>query len=76
MRRVERHDVVRAWAGRLNTFVDEVFCFTELGTRKTTRVLESRPDPARAQTNEVIMIGDSLEQDVLGRSAPDSRDLV
>jgi putative hydrolase of the HAD superfamily len=63
-----RRDILRALerAG-LKQFVREVFCFTELGYRKSEPefwdAVLTRLDAHRA---EVVMIGDSVEQDVLG----------
>ncbi len=64
----KRPDVVRALERvGLNAFIEEVFCFTELGHKKSEPefwdAVLSRLD---AQKNELIMVGDSLEQDVLG----------
>lgn len=51
----------------LAAFVGEIFCFTELGCRKDEpafwRIVLER---LQARETEVVMIGDSLEQDVLG----------
>ncbi|HUJ09872.1 MAG TPA: HAD hydrolase-like protein [Verrucomicrobiae bacterium] len=64
----KHNDVLRALDRvGLKQFINEVFCFTELGRKK------SEPEfwdvvltKLGAHRNEVVMIGDSLEQDVLG----------
>jgi len=64
----KKRDVVRALERvGLNMFIDEIFCFTELGHKK------SEPEfwdlvltRLGARKDELVMIGDSLEQDVLG----------
>jgi len=63
----KKTDVVRA-LGRvgLNTFIDEIFCFTELGHKKNEPEFWGAVlTRLGAQTDELIMIGDSLEQGVL-----------
>jgi aminoglycoside 6'-N-acetyltransferase I len=64
----KRPDVVRALARvGLNAFIDEIFCFTELGHKKTEpEFWDAVLTQLGAQKNELVMIGDSLEQDVLG----------
>ena len=64
----KRRDVVRALERvGLNTFVDEIFCFTELGRKKSEpESWDAVLTRLGAQKNELVMIGDSLEQDVLG----------
>jgi putative hydrolase of the HAD superfamily len=64
----KKHDVVRALKRvGLDAFIDEIFCFTVLGHKKSELqfwdVVLAR---LGAQKNELIMIGDSLEQDVFG----------
>jgi len=64
----KRRDVVRALERvGLNALIDKVFCFTELGHKKSEpefwNLVLTR---LGAQKSEVVMIGDSLEQDVLG----------
>jgi FMN phosphatase YigB (HAD superfamily) len=64
----KRPDVVRALARvGLDVFVSEIFCFTDLGHKKSEpefwEIVLSR---LRAQKDELIVIGDSIEQDVLG----------
>ncbi len=64
----KKPDVVRALERvRLNAFIDEIFCFTELGYKKSEpefwNVVLAR---LGAQKDELVIIGDSLEQDVLG----------
>lgn len=52
--------------GGLREHIREIFCFTEIGFRKSQlefwRVVEST---LRIPLNQIAMIGDSLEQDVL-----------
>jgi FMN phosphatase YigB (HAD superfamily) len=64
----KRPDVVRALDRvGLNTFIDEIFCFTELGHKKSEpEFWDAVLTRLGAQKNELVMIGDSLEQDVLG----------
>jgi FMN phosphatase YigB (HAD superfamily) len=64
----KKPDVVRALERvGLNTFIDEVFCFTELGHKKSEpEFWDAVLTRLGAQKNELVMIGDSLEQDVLG----------
>jgi FMN phosphatase YigB (HAD superfamily) len=51
----------------LNAFIDDVFCFTELGYKKSEpEFWDAVLTRLGAQKNELVMIGDSLEQDVLG----------
>jgi aminoglycoside 6'-N-acetyltransferase I len=64
----KKSDVVHA-LGRvgLNAFIEEIFCFTELGHKKSEPGFwDAVLTRLGAQKNELIMIGDSLEQDVLG----------
>lgn len=64
----KKPDVVRALerAG-LSAYIDEIFCFTELGHKKSEpEFWDAVLTRLGAQKNEVVMIGDSLEQDVLG----------
>jgi FMN phosphatase YigB (HAD superfamily) len=61
-------DVARALerAG-LKRFVDKIFCSTELGHKKSEpEFWDAVLAQLGAQKDELIMIGDSLEQDVLG----------
>jgi FMN phosphatase YigB (HAD superfamily) len=64
----KRSDVLRALERvGLKQFVGEVFCFTELGRKKSEpEFWEAVLTRLDAQRNEVVMIGDSVEQDVLG----------
>jgi FMN phosphatase YigB (HAD superfamily) len=64
----KRRDVVRVLERvGLNAFVDEIFCFTELGHKKSEpEFWDAVLTRLGAQKNEMVMIGDSLEQDVLG----------
>ena len=64
----KRHDVLRAFERvGLKPFVREVFCFTELGYKKSEpEFWDAVLTRLGAQRNEVVMIGDSLEQDVIG----------
>ncbi len=64
----KRPNVVRALARvGLNAFMDEIFCFTELGHKKAEpEFWDAVLTRLGAQKNELVMIGDSLEQDVLG----------
>ena len=64
----KKPDIVRALERvGLNALIDEIFCFTELGHKKSEPefwgAVLTRLD---VQKNELIVIGDSLEQDVLG----------
>jgi aminoglycoside 6'-N-acetyltransferase I len=61
-------DVVRALERvGLNTFINEIFCFTELGHKKSEpEFWDAVLARLGAQKNDLVMIGDSLEQDVLG----------
>jgi len=63
-----KHDVARALERvRLNAFFTEIFCYTELGHKKDEpEFWEAVLARLGAQKSEVVMIGDSLEQDVLG----------
>ena len=66
---VSKHqDVLRALERvGLKDFIREVFWFTELGHKKSeTEFWDAVLTRLGAQRNEVVMIGDSLEQDVLG----------
>jgi FMN phosphatase YigB (HAD superfamily) len=64
----KRLDVVRALERvGLNAFIGEIFCFTELGHKKSEpEFWDAVLDRLGAQKNGLVMIGDSLEQDVLG----------
>jgi aminoglycoside 6'-N-acetyltransferase I len=64
----KKPDVVRALERvGLNAFIDEIFCFTELGYKKSEpEFWDAVLAGLGAQKNELVMIGDSLEQDVLG----------
>lgn len=64
----KKPDVVRALERvGLSAFIDEIFCFTELGHKKCEpEFWDAVLTRLGAQKNELIMIGDSLEQDVLG----------
>ncbi len=71
----KRFDVWRALDRvHLRPFIHEVFCFTELGHKKSEpefwQIILSR---LGAQKSELIMIGDSLEQDVLGPTQSGTR---
>jgi putative hydrolase of the HAD superfamily len=62
-----RADIVRALARvGLTQFVSEIFCYTELGHKKDEpefwQIVLAR---LGARSDEVVMVGDSLEQDVL-----------
>ena len=63
-----KHDVARALERvRLNEFFTEIFCYTELGHKKDEpEFWEAVLARLGARKSEVVMIGDSLEQDVLG----------
>ena len=63
-----RSDILRALERvGLKQFVHEVFCFTELGYKKSEpEFWDAVLTRLGAQRNEVVMIGDSVEQDVLG----------
>jgi HAD superfamily hydrolase (TIGR01662 family) len=65
---VSKRNMIEAALGRvgLRDLVSEVFCFSDIGARKDSdefwrAVLER----LRVEPSEVLMIGDSLEQDVL-----------
>jgi aminoglycoside 6'-N-acetyltransferase I len=64
----KRPDVVRALERvGLNAFIHEIFCFTELGHKKgEPEFWDAVLTRLGAQKSELVMIGDSLEQDVLG----------
>jgi HAD superfamily hydrolase (TIGR01662 family) len=64
----KHHDVLRALERvGLKQFVGEVFCYTELGYKKSEpEFWDAVLTRLGAQRNEVVMIGDSVEQDVLG----------
>jgi FMN phosphatase YigB (HAD superfamily) len=64
----KKRDVVRALERvGLNAFIDAIFCFTELGHKKSEpEFWDAVLARLGAQKDELIMIGDSLEQDVLG----------
>ena len=61
-------DVIRALERvGLNAFITEIFCYTELGHKKDEpEFWEAVLARLGAHKSEVVMIGDSLEQDVLG----------
>lgn len=64
----KRPDIERALQRvGMAAFVGEIFCFTELGCRKDSlafwHIVLAR---LQVNTTDVVMIGDSLEQDVLG----------
>jgi FMN phosphatase YigB (HAD superfamily) len=51
----------------LNAFITRIFCYTELGHKKNEpEFWEAVLARLGAHKSEVVMIGDSLEQDVLG----------
>ena len=66
---VSTRNMIEVALGRvgLREFISEIFCYTELGLRKDNpafwrQVLErTQADPAR-----VVVVGDTLEQDVIG----------
>jgi putative hydrolase of the HAD superfamily len=66
---VSRRNMIEVALGRvgLRGFISEIFCYTEIGLRKDSpafwrHVLEhTHADPGR-----VIVVGDTLEQDVIG----------
>lgn len=66
---VSKHsDITRALqrAG-IERFFQEIFCYTEIGSRKDELAFWHKVlTRLNAKSNELIMIGDSLEQDVLG----------
>ena len=64
----KRNDVLRALERvRLKQFVRDVFCFTELGYKKNEpEFWDAVLAKLGARRDEVVMIGDSLEHDVLG----------
>jgi aminoglycoside 6'-N-acetyltransferase I len=64
----KKPDVVRALERvGLNAFIDEVFCYTDLGYKKSEpEFWNAVLTRLGAQKDELVMIGDSLEQDVLG----------
>jgi len=64
----KRGDVLRALDRvGLKPFISEVFCYTELGRKKSEpEFWDAVLRKLGAQRHEVVMIGDSLEQDVLG----------
>ena len=48
-------------------FVDEVFCFTEIGSRKDSRRFwDVVMHTTGAFADGIVMVGDTLEQDVIG----------
>jgi len=48
-------------------FVDEIFCFTEIGSRKDSRRFwEAVMQATGAGAGEIVMVGDTLQQDVIG----------
>jgi putative hydrolase of the HAD superfamily len=61
-------DIVRALERvGLNAFITEIFCYTEWGHKKSEpEFWEAVLARLGAQKSELVMIGDSLEQDVLG----------
>lgn len=61
-------DIERALErGGLRQFIAHVFCFTEIGSRKdTAEFWRIVTQDLGCATGEVAMLGDSLEQDVLG----------
>ena len=63
-----KHEIVRALERvRLNAFITGIFCYTELGHKKNEpEFWEAVLAQLGAQQSEVVMIGDSLEHDVLG----------
>jgi len=64
----KRNDVLRALDRvGLKQFISEVFCFTELGRKKSEpEFWDAVLTKLGAHRHEVVMIGDSVEQDVLG----------
>ncbi|MGA2604327.1 MAG: HAD-IA family hydrolase [Verrucomicrobiia bacterium] len=63
-----KRDIVRALERvGLNAFITEIFCYTELGHKKDEpEFWEAVLARLGAHRSELVMIGDSLEQDVLG----------
>jgi FMN phosphatase YigB (HAD superfamily) len=56
--------------GGLRSFFTHVFCFTEIGARKDSpRFWEAVARTLACTPAEIAMLGDSLEQDVLGPAA-------
>jgi FMN phosphatase YigB (HAD superfamily) len=64
----KKPDVVRALERvGLKRFISDIFCFTELGHKKSEpEFWDAVLARLGAQRDELVMIGDSLEQDVLG----------
>lgn len=64
----KKPDVVRALERvGLNAFIDDIFCFTELRYKKSEpEFWDAVLTRLGAQKDELVMIGDSLEQDVFG----------
>jgi aminoglycoside 6'-N-acetyltransferase I len=64
----KKPDVLRALERvGLKQFVGEVFCYTELGHKKDEpEFWDAVLTRLGARRNEIVMIGDSLEHDVLG----------
>lgn len=65
-----RGDIERALArGGLIEFISEIFCFTEIGAKKSAAefwtIVTNR---LGCSATEIAMLGDSLEEDVLGPS--------
>lgn len=66
---VSRRDMVERALERvaLLPYISEVFCFTEIGARKDSPAFWAAVvERLDARPSELLMVGDSLEQDVLG----------
>jgi aminoglycoside 6'-N-acetyltransferase I len=63
-----KRDIVRALERvGLNAFISKIFCYTELGHKKSEpEFWDAVLARLGAHKSELVMIGDSLEQDVLG----------
>jgi len=63
-----RDDIARALERvGLAQFVSEIFCYTDIGSKKDEAGFwEAVLARLKARSDEVIMVGDSLEQDVIG----------
>lgn len=64
----KRGEIERALArGELLPFITHIFCFSEIGAKKDTPAFwEAVTRSLGCTTREIVLLGDSLEQDVLG----------
>jgi len=64
----KRSDILRALErAELATSIGEIFCYTEIGSRKDElRFWQVVLQRLGARSDEVVMVGDSFEQDVRG----------